>query len=66
MIMDTVIVKRVMQNIIVRYVYDNAWNVPMPKKKKLPFLAWPKLQKLSVSLLLLRAMKLTNNVIQGL
>lgn len=32
MIMDTVIVKRVMQNIIVRYVYDNAWNVPMPPK----------------------------------
>lgn len=31
--MDTVIVKRVMQNIIVRYFYDNAWNVPMPKKK---------------------------------
>lgn len=32
MIMDTVIVKRVMQNIIVRYFYDNAWNVPMPPK----------------------------------
>lgn len=30
--MDTAIVKRVMQNIIVRYVYDNAWNVPIPPK----------------------------------